>query len=66
MTAPMSAARLQVGPTLYWQATEPTIGQQIQTSDGRARIVSTEASPEDNGWLFTVEHCTLGRPAESP
>jgi hypothetical protein len=58
--------RVQIGETLYWQMTEPTIGQQIQTRDGQAIIRTAEQSPEDNGWLFTVEHYTLDNPAESP
>jgi hypothetical protein len=48
--------RVQLGATLYFQTTEPTVGQRIQTRDGEAIIQTVTESPQDGGWLFTVEH----------
>lgn len=47
--------RRQIGPTLYFQTTQPYVGERIRTHDGEAEIVDVTPSPEDGGWLFTVE-----------
>jgi hypothetical protein len=47
--------RVQIGPTLWFQLTEPRVGDWIRTHDGERKIVEVTASPEDGGWLFTVE-----------
>lgn len=47
--------RVQVGATLYFQPSEPRLGDWIATRDGDAKIIEVTHSPEDGGWLFVVE-----------
>jgi hypothetical protein len=48
--------RRQIGPSLYFQTTQPAVGDRFRTVDGReVEVLDITPDPEDGGWLFTVE-----------
>lgn len=46
--------RRQIGPTLFFQISQPTVGDHFATPSGVVEVLEIIASPEDGGWLFIV------------
>ena len=52
---PLGRRSLQIGPTLFFSFDEPKIGAVFSNAAGRWEVVGITPSPEDGGYLFTVE-----------